>query len=421
MTKSSPSPRKSKSETPKKRLKLSDSSPRTERRENKRPAVRRPGAGFHGKDSAPRRPSSSGPRKKLTLSEPTSGAELRPVRRSASSASADRPRSGPARFGSRPGAKPRTSRDGARPTRSFSRSEERPALRRGPARSSEKPHAFAFKIKKERPEAPARSLRPALKNKVLTTSAPAKETVRLNRFIASAGITARRKADDLITRGKVTVNGKIVRELGVQVNPNKDQVTVDGKTISMKTRFVYLLLNKPKDTITTVKDETDRNTVMNYVSTHERVYPVGRLDRNTTGVLLLTNDGDLTARLTHPKYEIKREYHVTLDKPLKKEDAQRIATGGIDLGDGDTSPAVHLAYAERDPKDIYLTLKEGKYREVRRLFEVTGYDVRKLDRIMFAGITHRGMKRGESRVLTPREVRDLKKSVGLDVGSKFDF
>jgi len=182
----------------------------------------------------------------------------------------------------------------------------------------------------------------------------------------------------------------------------------------MKTRFVYLLLNKPKDTITTVKDETDRNTVMNYVNTHERVYPVGRLDRNTTGVLLLTNDGDLTQRLTHPSYEIKREYHVTLDKPLKKEDAQKIATGGIDLGEGEISPAVHLAYAERDAKDILLTLREGKYREVRRIFEATGYDVRKLDRTMFAGITHRGMKRGESRVLTPREVRELKRMVGLD-------
>ncbi|MEI8133528.1 MAG: pseudouridine synthase [bacterium] len=243
----------------------------------------------------------------------------------------------------------------------------------------------------------------------------------MNRFIASAGIAARRKADELITRGKVTVNGKVIRELGVQVNPNTDLVTVDGMTISMKTKFIYLLLNKPKDTITTVKDEIDRNTVMNYVDTHERVYPVGRLDRNTTGVLLLTNDGDLTQRLTHPSYEIRREYHVTLDKPLKKDDAQKIAVGGIDLGDGEISPAVHLAYAERDAKDVMLTLREGKYREVRRIFETTGYDVRKLDRTMFAGITHRGMKRGESRVLTPREVRELKKMVGLDVGEKFDY
>jgi 23S rRNA pseudouridine2605 synthase len=318
----------------------------------------------------------------------------------------------------------------ARPTGFKTRSPEARSSRPRPFRGGEKPvlrkktgekeHPFAFKIKKERSPSTARIAKPALKNKVLTEAKPAKETVRLNRFISSAGIAARRKADELITRGKVTVNGKLVRELGVQVNPNTDLVTVDGMPISMKTRFVYLLLNKPKDTITTVKDETDRNTVMNYVSTHERVYPVGRLDRNTTGVLLLTNDGDLTQRLTHPSYEIKREYHVTLDKPLKKEDAQKIAVGGIDLGEGETSPAVHLAYAERDAKDIMLTLREGKYREVRRIFEVTGYDVKKLDRTMFAGITHRGMKRGESRVLTPREVRELKRLVGLDESGKWD-
>ena len=217
------------------------------------------------------------------------------------------------------------------------------------------------------------------------------------------------------------MNGKIVKELGVQVNPNTDQVTVDGKTISMKTRFVYLLLNKPKDAISTVKDETDRNTVMNYVNTQERVYPIGRLDRNTTGVLFLTNDGDLTARLTHPKYSIEREYHVTLDKPLNKEDAQKIATGGVDLGEGDISSAVHVAFAHNDPKDVFISIREGKYHEVRRLFEAFHYDVRKLDRTMFAGITHRGMKRGESRVLTPREVRSLKGLVGLDVGGKIEF
>ena len=219
----------------------------------------------------------------------------------------------------------------------------------------------------------------------------------------------------------MTVNGKIVKELGVQVNPNTDHVTVDGKTISMKTKFVYLILNKPKDAISTVKDETDRNTVMNYVNTRERVYPIGRLDRNTTGVLFLTNDGDLTARLTHPKYNIEREYHVTLDKPLNKVDAQKIAEGGVDLGEGDISSSVHVAYAHDDPKDVYVVIREGKYHEVRRLFEAFHYDVRKLDRTMFAGITHRGMKRGESRVLTPKEIRDLKKLVGLDVGDKFDY
>lgn len=237
------------------------------------------------------------------------------------------------------------------------------------------------------------------------------ETVRLNRFIASSGVTSRRKADMLIILGKVTINGKVSKELGVQVDPNSDHITVDGKTISMKTHFIYLLLNKPKDTITTVKDEIGRNTVMNYISTRERVFPVGRLDRNTTGVLLLTNDGELTAKLTHPKYEIEREYHVTLDKPLRREDAEKIAAGGVNLGRGDITSAVHLFVSKQDPKDIAILLKEGKYREVRRLFEAFGYEVLKLDRTMFAGITHQGMKRGESRVLKPNEVRALKRLV----------
>ena len=160
---------------------------------------------------------------------------------------------------------------------------------------------------------------------------PAKEgkadTVRLNRFISNSGITSRRKADELITKGKVTINGKVVKELGVQVDPNKDQVTVDGNTISMKTHHVYLLLNKPKDAISTVKDESDRNTVMNYVNTKERVYPIGRLDRNTTGVLLLTNDGEFANRLMHPKHEVKKAYKVTLAKAMTPQDAAKFAQG----------------------------------------------------------------------------------------------
>jgi 23S rRNA pseudouridine2605 synthase len=236
----------------------------------------------------------------------------------------------------------------------------------------------------------------------------------LNRFIASAGITSRRKADELIEQGAVSVNGKVVTELGTQVKPYADQVTVNGATISLRPRFLYLLLNKPKDTITTTSDEKERTTVLDYVQTQERVYPVGRLDRNTTGVLLLTNDGDLTNRLTHPSFQIDREYQVTLDKGLEKHDAKKIAEGGIDLGDGDITGPAEVSYTDREPTDVQLRLREGKNREVRRLFEALGYDVQKLDRTSFAGITHRGLARGASRALSPKEVRDLRHLAGLD-------
>jgi 23S rRNA pseudouridine2605 synthase len=239
-------------------------------------------------------------------------------------------------------------------------------------------------------------------------------TIRLNKFISNAGITSRRKADELIASGAVTVNGKKVTELGVQVKPYEDHITVNGETISLKPRYIYLLLNKPKDTITTTSDEKDRTTVLDYVQTEERVYPVGRLDRNTTGVLLLTNDGELTNRLTHPSFEIEREYHVTLDKPLVKHDAKKIAEGGIDIGDGDITGASELSFLETND-EVLLKIKEGKNREVRRIFESLGYEVAKLDRIMFAGITHRGMSRGESRTLTPQEIHRLKDLAGMEL------
>ncbi len=241
----------------------------------------------------------------------------------------------------------------------------------------------------------------------------AAQTMRLNRFIASSGVTSRRKADELIVQGKVRVNGKVVKELGVQVRPYQDQIVVDGATISLRERHLYILLNKPKDYITTVKDEKDRRTVMDLVHSHERLYPVGRLDRNTTGVLLLTNDGELTARLTHPRYEIPRTYHAYLDKPLSRAHAEKIAAGGVHIGGGDVTSKVELDLSTRDQRDVMITLREGKYHEVRRLFEVHGYEVERLDRIAFAGLTHQGMKRGESRPLTQKEVKALKRFAGV--------
>jgi 23S rRNA pseudouridine2605 synthase len=218
----------------------------------------------------------------------------------------------------------------------------------------------------------------------------------------------------LITQGAVTVNGKVVTELGTKVKPYDDQITVDGETISMRSRFVYLLLNKPKDTIATTSDELERSTVLDYVNTHERVYPVGRLDRNTTGVLLLTNDGELTNRLTHPSFEIERTYRATLDKALEMEHARRIADGGLDIGDGDVTGKAEISFSDKEPTDVTLTLREGKNREVRRIFETLGYDVKKLDRISFAGLSHRGMGRGESRPLTNPEVHQLRRIAGID-------
>lgn len=257
------------------------------------------------------------------------------------------------------------------------------------------------------------------KSDVVSSENAILEAMRLNRFIASSGITSRRKADELITQGKVRVNGELVTELGTQVKPYEDQITVDGETISLRTRFTYLLLNKPKDTITTTSDEKDRKTVMDLIKTHERVYPVGRLDRNTTGVLLLTNDGELTNRLTHPSYEIEREYQAILDKPLDRQDAKQISEGGIDIGDGEITGAAQLDVSVKDAKDVVIRLKEGKNREVRRIFEKFGYEVEKLDRVTFAGLTHRGMARGDVRTLTPSEVRRLKKMVGMDAEDKF--
>jgi len=215
------------------------------------------------------------------------------------------------------------------------------------------------------------------------------------------------------------VNGKVITELGSQVTPFQDHVTVNGETISIRARHTYMLLNKPKDTITTTSDEKERRTVMDLIKTNERVYPIGRLDRNTTGVLLLTNDGELTNRLTHPSYEIEREYHVTLDKPLSREHAKAISEGGVDIGDGDITGKAELEVSVKDAKDVVIRIREGKNREVRRIFEKFGYDVEKLDRISFAGITHRGMARGDVRALTGSEVRRLKKLVGLDPEDQF--
>jgi 23S rRNA pseudouridine2605 synthase len=231
----------------------------------------------------------------------------------------------------------------------------------------------------------------------------------LNKYIAHGGICSRRDAAELIRQGKVTVNGQPVTEPGTKVSPT-DLVKVAGKKVTISKNFVYILLNKPKDYITTTEDPQGRKTVLDLIrqATTERVFPIGRLDRNTSGVLLLTNDGDLSQKLAHPSHQIKKIYHVTLDKPLTKADFDAIAGDKIVLEDGPAHVDV-MAYA--DPKDktqIGLEIHSGRNRIVRRIFEHLGYDVRGLDRVMYAGLTKKNVQRGHWRLLSEKEVRILK-------------
>ncbi|MFC2131373.1 pseudouridine synthase [Bacteroidota bacterium] len=234
--------------------------------------------------------------------------------------------------------------------------------------------------------------------------------IRLNKYLADAGVASRRKADELIKGGAVKVNGGIIIDLGTKINLG-DKVSVFGDPVKLTRRYVYILLNKPKDSIATTNDEKGRRTVLNLVRSSERIFPVGRLDRNTTGVILLTNDGDLTYRLTHPKYKIERVYNAGLDKELRVGDAKKIA-GGIELEDGKTSPC-ELFINPKDKSKVALSLTEGKNHEIKRMFEAVGYRVNKLDRKFFAGLSSAGLKRGEYRHLTKKELLALRKLAGL--------
>ncbi|MBQ6659753.1 MAG: rRNA pseudouridine synthase, partial [Prevotella sp.] len=221
------------------------------------------------------------------------------------------------------------------------------------------------------------------------------------------GVCSRREADDFIQAGAVTVNGDVVKELGTKVL-RADVVEFNGRPVSLEKK-VYVLLNKPKDYVTTSDDPQQRKTVMDLVKNvcPERIYPVGRLDRNTTGVLLLTNDGDLASKLTHPKFLKKKVYHVFLDKNVSPEDIQQIAEG-IELEDGEVH-ADSIEYAsETDKSQVGIEIHSGKNRIVRRIFESLGYHVVKLDRVQFAGLTKKNLRRGDWRFLTEKEVDMLR-------------
>lgn len=286
-----------------------------------------------------------------------------------------------------------------RPTRFADRKEAAPAKRDRPvSKPFVKTKSTTPSISKPEPKSEIKNQKPKI----------ASDEMPLNKFIAWSGVCGRREAADLIKAGKVTVNGALVIEPPFRVS-QQDDIKVNGKKISVQKNLVYILLNKPKDYITTTDDPEGRKTVMDLIkrATPERVFPVGRLDRNTTGVLLLTNDGEVAQRLTHPKYEVKKIYEVKLDKPVTKQQLDTIANG-ITLEDGFIQPDA-VAYADATDKSVIgIEIHSGRNRIVRRLFEHLGFDVKNLDRVMYGIFTKKNVDRGKWRFLSEKEIRLLK-------------
>lgn len=239
------------------------------------------------------------------------------------------------------------------------------------------------------------------------------EIVRLNRYIANAGICSRREADDLISAGLVAVNGEIVTEMGYKVKPG-DEIRYNNERLSWEKK-VYLLMNKPKDTITSSDDPDGRRIIMDLIKDPRlpRVYPVGRLDRNTTGVILLTNDGELAQRLTHPKYNVNKVYKAVLNKNMAPKDLQELGNNGVELEDGPIRPDAIGIPSIAEKNVVLVQIHSGRNRIIHRMFEALGYLVDKLDRLEFAGIERKGLERGEWRHLDDKEIRKLKKLVQL--------
>ncbi|MDB4924817.1 pseudouridine synthase [Mucilaginibacter sp.] len=259
------------------------------------------------------------------------------------------------------------------------------------------------KITRDR-DAPVKTLRA----KKPTKKAEDEGLIRLNRYIANAGICSRRKADELIAAGVVSVNGEVVNELGLKVDPFKDEIKYNGETLKRE-KNVYVLLNKPKDYITTTDDPQERRTVMHLVekASRERIYPIGRLDRNTTGLLLMTNDGDLADKLSHPRSNITKLYQVELNKALTQGDLNKLQFG-VELEDGLIKPDSVAYVAGGSKREVGIQIHSGKNRVVRRMFEHLGYDVVKLDRVVYANLTKKDLPRGRWRFLDEKEVIQLK-------------
>jgi 23S rRNA pseudouridine2605 synthase len=263
-------------------------------------------------------------------------------------------------------------------------------------------HKSGEGFRKERPSiATKRDVNRQLQNEDI-------EGMRLNKYVAHCGVCSRRQAADLVKEGKISVNGKVVVEPFYQVKKS-DFVTHEGKEIRAEKRHVYILMNKPKNVITTVSDERGRATVLDIIGEQvkERVFPVGRLDRDTTGLLLLTNDGELAQRLSHPRHEVKKIYHVTLDRPLARQDMQQVSAG-VELEDG-LAKVDEIGWLEGESKEkVVIVIHSGKNRIVRRIFEHLGYQAERLDRVYYGGLTKKDLPRGKFRFLTEREVVMLK-------------
>ncbi|MBP8033023.1 MAG: pseudouridine synthase [Bacteroidia bacterium] len=321
-------------------------------------------------------------------------------------------------YGDRDGEKrPYAKREGSsddRPRRSFGDGERKPFVKREggdgerPRKSYNDSKAFdkPYEPRLSKSERVVEKSKKAGPSKTSTQKNVSDDAVRLNRYVANAGICSRREADVLIATGVVTVNGKIVTEMGYKVNPT-DVVTYGGVPIKNEVKK-YLILNKPKDYITTMDDPEERKTVMELIrkACKERLYPVGRLDRNTTGLLLFTNDGDLTAKLTHPKFNVRKVYHVVLDKRITSEDFRTLSEG-VELSDGPIKPDA-IEYVGEGKSELGVEIHSGRNRIVRRMFEHLGYEVMKLDRVAFAGLTKKDLPRAKFRFLTEKEVDFLK-------------
>ena len=278
-----------------------------------------------------------------------------------------------------------------------------------PRSFEKKDNTFGKKVFRPGGDKPFRTGRPSFKDKPKRSTAKRAEdgSIRLNKHVASTGLCSRREADEMIKAGVISVNGEAVTELGTKIMPG-DEVRYNGERLKRE-KMLYLLLNKPKDYVTTAKDPFAKRTVMDLVKDAclERIYPVGRLDRNTTGVLLFTNDGDLTRKLTHPSYNKKKIYHAFLDKNFSHDDLRKVAEG-FELEDGFVK-ADEVHYADPvDKKQVGVEIHSGKNRVVRRIFEHLGYKVTKLDRVFFAGLTKKGLQRGEWRFLTTQEIASVK-------------
>ncbi|MGA9116250.1 MAG: pseudouridine synthase [Bacteroidota bacterium] len=237
--------------------------------------------------------------------------------------------------------------------------------------------------------------------------------VRINRFLSMCGVASRRKADEMVRAGKVRVNGIALTDCGVRVRPERDVVTVNGERARPGREHLYIVLNKPRDTITTLSDERNRTTVLSHLRLRRRVFPVGRLDRNTTGVLLLTDDGEFAHRLMHPRYRVPKAYRVTCTRAVALHDVERLRKGVL-LEEGRTSPAEVHPLGGTGGKELGIVVHEGRNRQVRRMLEVLGYEVEKLERVAYGPVTRRGLARGASRSLTRAELRTLRRLVGLE-------